>query len=116
MPMINPFTTDGFSLVALTDAINVIPNMYGKTNELGLFTEKGVRTRTVIVDEKDGSRVRRTYAFQGYHVRLESKEPWNHPLQTSPPPDSAAKTTTAKSYFSRLGETLAGLRRKFFGR
>jgi hypothetical protein len=54
MPMINPFTTDGFSLVALTDAINVIPNMYGKTNELGLFTEKGVRTRTVIVDEKDG--------------------------------------------------------------
>jgi len=54
MAMINPFTTDGFSLVALTDAINVIPNMYGKTNELGLFTEKGVRTRTVIVDEKNG--------------------------------------------------------------
>ena len=71
---------------------------------------------SIIVDEKDGSRVRRTYAFQGYHVRLESKEPWNHPLQTSPPPDSAAKTTTAKSYFSRLGETLASLRRKFFGR
>lgn len=54
MPMINPFTTEAFSLVTLTEAINVLPPMYGKTGELGLFTEKGVRTRTVIVDEKDG--------------------------------------------------------------
>jgi hypothetical protein len=68
------------------------------------------------VEEKDGSRVRRTYAFQGYHVRLESKAPWNHPVQTWPPPASAAGKKLEKSYFGRWGESLTGLRRKIFGR
>jgi hypothetical protein len=74
---------------------------------------------SIIVDEKDGTRVRRTYAFQGYHVRLESKTPWTQPLQTSPPPASAlaAKGKQAsKSLFGRWGESLADLRRKIFGR
>ncbi len=74
---------------------------------------------SIIVEEKDGSRVRRTYAFQGFRVRLESKVAWNHPLQTSPPPASAAAAqgkTPEKSYLGRLGDSLSGLRRKIFGR
>jgi hypothetical protein len=71
---------------------------------------------SIIVEEKDGSRVRRTYAFQGYHVRLESKAPWNHPVQTWPPPASAAGKKLEKSYFGRWGASLTGLRRKIFGR
>ncbi len=74
---------------------------------------------SIIVEEKDSSRVRRTYAFQGYRVRLESKVPWNHPMRTSPPPASAAAAQgkkSEKSYFGRLAESLSGLRRKISGR
>jgi hypothetical protein len=72
----------------------------------------------IIAEEKDGTRVRRTYAFQGYHVRLESKAPWNHPLQTSPPASGAAAEgkQPATSYLGRLGESLTALRRKILGR
>jgi hypothetical protein len=74
---------------------------------------------SIIVEEKDGSRARRTYAFQGYHVRLESKVPWNQPMQTSPPPastEAAQGKKPGKSYFGRLGDSLSGFRRKVFGR
>jgi hypothetical protein len=74
---------------------------------------------SIIVEEKDGSRVRRTYAFQGYHVRLESKVAWNRPLQTSPPPASesvAQGKNPEKSYLGRLGDSLSSLRRRIFGR
>jgi SH3-like domain-containing protein len=36
---------------------------------------------TLVLEEKDGQRNRRTYGFSGYHVRLISKEPYE------PPPD-----------------------------
>ncbi|WP_093884807.1 major capsid protein [Syntrophus gentianae] len=52
--MLNPFDTDAFSMVSLTNAINILPNNYGRVRELGLFPGKGVRTRTVIVEEQNG--------------------------------------------------------------
>ncbi|WP_093884908.1 major capsid protein [Syntrophus gentianae] len=52
--MLNPFDTDAFNMVSLTNAINILPNNYGRVRELGLFPGKGVRTRTVIVEEQNG--------------------------------------------------------------
>ncbi len=52
--ILNPFDTDAFSMVSLTSAINILPNNYGRVRELGLFPGKGVRTRTVIVEEQNG--------------------------------------------------------------
>lgn len=52
--MLDPFQTDAFNMVSLTRAINIIPNMYGRCNELSLFPGKGVRTRSIIVEEKNG--------------------------------------------------------------
>ncbi len=53
--MINPFATnDAFNMVSLTQAINILPNMYGRVGQLGLFTDKGVRTRTIVVEEQNG--------------------------------------------------------------
>ncbi|SEM75018.1 Phage major capsid protein E [Syntrophus gentianae] len=52
--ILNPFDTDAFSMVSLTNAINILPNNYGRVRELGLFPGKGVRTRTVIVEEQNG--------------------------------------------------------------
>ena len=52
--MNNPFNTPAFSMAALTAAINIIPNRYGRMEELNLFPAKPVRTRQVIVEEQNG--------------------------------------------------------------
>lgn len=53
--MLNPFeANDAFNLVSLTQAINFLPNTYGRMRELGLFPDKGITTRTVIVEERNG--------------------------------------------------------------
>lgn len=53
MELINPF--DVFSVAELSEAINIIPNMYGRVGELGLFAEKPLTTDIVAVEEKNGS-------------------------------------------------------------
>jgi hypothetical protein len=45
---------DAFSLVALTDSINMVPNVYGCLNQLGLFPFKGVTSPLVAVEVKNG--------------------------------------------------------------
>lgn len=50
----NPFDTDAFSLTSLTEAINILPNQYGKLAEMNLFPQKSVRTRTICVEEQNG--------------------------------------------------------------
>lgn len=52
--MLNPFTSDAFSMAALTAAINKIPNNYGRVEQLGLMPAQGVRTRTIIIEEMGG--------------------------------------------------------------
>jgi hypothetical protein len=54
MPMLNPFATDAFNMVALTAAINKIPNTYGRLEQLNLMPATGVRTRTIIIEEMSG--------------------------------------------------------------
>ena len=53
--IINPFEQDAFNMANLTAAINILPNMYGRTNELGIFNNsEGITTRTAIVEEQNG--------------------------------------------------------------
>jgi hypothetical protein len=52
--MLNPFSSDAFDLVALTAAINKIPNSYGRIEQLGLMPVEGVRARTIIIEEMNG--------------------------------------------------------------
>ena len=51
--MIDPFK-DGYSMVELTEAINVLPNMYGRVNELGLFKAKSTTTAAAMIEMKNG--------------------------------------------------------------
>lgn len=51
--MLDPFAT-GFSLTTLSQSINVLPNMYGRVNELGLFSWKGQNTTTVTIEMRNG--------------------------------------------------------------
>jgi len=52
--MQNPFQHPGFSMTSLTAAINLLPNRYGRLQQLGLFPTKPVRTRQILVEEKAG--------------------------------------------------------------
>jgi len=54
MSMLNPFATDAFNMVALTTAINKIPNNYGRLEQLNLMPAEGVRTRTILIEEMSG--------------------------------------------------------------
>jgi hypothetical protein len=52
--MNNPFNSPAFHMSALTAAINIIPNRYGRMESMGLFPPKPVRTRQIIVEERNG--------------------------------------------------------------
>ena len=53
--MQNPFDNPGFSMASLTAAINLLPNRYGRLEQLGLFPARPVRTRQVVVEERNGA-------------------------------------------------------------
>jgi hypothetical protein len=54
MSMNNPFANPAFSATALTAALNILPNSYGRMEELNLFPFKPVRLRQVAIEEKNG--------------------------------------------------------------
>ena len=54
MGMNNPFDTPAFNMTALTTAINILPNTYGKMEQIGLMPAKPVRFRQIAVEEKNG--------------------------------------------------------------
>ncbi len=55
MPALDIFTSDAFSMVSLTDAINKMPYVPGKIGRLGLFREQGVATTSILIEEREGS-------------------------------------------------------------
>jgi hypothetical protein len=52
--MLNPFSNSSFSMMALTDAINILPNSYGRAESLGIFRTKSTRFRHIAVEERNG--------------------------------------------------------------
>ena len=51
MPLIlDIFNNKAFSAIELTEAINLVPNRYGRLQELGLFTNRASRTRSVALE------------------------------------------------------------------
>lgn len=51
--LLDPFK-DGFTLTELTQAINVLPNMYGRVNELGLFRPRPLTQPSAMIEFRDG--------------------------------------------------------------
>lgn len=54
MPTFNPFASDAFSLVNMTQAINQFPNNYGKINQMGIFTDVGIRSTVALIERRNG--------------------------------------------------------------
>jgi len=60
------------------------------------------------VEDKDGTRQLRTYAFQGFRVRLVGKAPWNPPSELSASPQAdGAQPGSGKSWMGRLRDRLS---------
>ena len=53
-PMINPFDAGGYTLAEMTSAINILPNIYTRLGEMGLFRFEGVTQRSVIIEQAEG--------------------------------------------------------------
>ena len=53
--MQNPFNNPAFAMAEMTAAINLIPNRYGRLESLNLFPGRPVRTRSVVVEERNGT-------------------------------------------------------------
>lgn len=49
------FSSDPFSIVSLTDAINKIPFVPGRIGQMSLFAESGVSTTKISIEEKNGT-------------------------------------------------------------
>lgn len=55
MPVItNPFDAGGYSLAEMTEAINLLPNIYTRLGQMGLFRFEGVTQRSVIIEQMEG--------------------------------------------------------------
>ena len=52
--IINPFDAGGYSLAEMTEAINILPNIYTRLGQLGFFRFEGVTQRSVIIEQADG--------------------------------------------------------------
>lgn len=54
MALIDAFSGSAFRMSALVDAINVVPNTYGRVRELGLFRGRSIPTKTFQIEFKNG--------------------------------------------------------------
>ncbi|MFH2098514.1 MAG: major capsid protein [Pseudomonadota bacterium] len=52
--MVNPFTADSFSMMSLSQSMEVLPNQYDRLERMNLFTDKPVRTRDIAVESRNG--------------------------------------------------------------
>lgn len=52
--IINPFDAGGYSLAEMTQAINLLPNLYTRLGQMGLFRFEGVTQRSVIIEQAEG--------------------------------------------------------------
>lgn len=54
MATMDIFEADGFTTRELSDAINIIPNQWGRIGEMGLFAPKPIRTPLFQIESKNG--------------------------------------------------------------
>ena len=50
----NPFDAGGYSLADMTQAINILPNLYTRLGQMGLFRFEGVSQRSIVIEQREG--------------------------------------------------------------
>ena len=49
----NPFDAGGYSLAEMTQAINILPNLYTRLGQIGLFRFEGVTQRSIVIEQRE---------------------------------------------------------------
>ena len=70
--MLDIFKTDAFGVVSLTTAINKMPYKPSRLGESGIFTQKGISTTTVVIEEQQGKLSLVQTAARGSMPRVQS--------------------------------------------
>ena len=52
--VLDVFNSDAFAAATLTASVNMVPNRYGRINQLGLFTPEPIGTTSVIIEIQNG--------------------------------------------------------------
>ncbi|MDX9862022.1 MAG: major capsid protein [Rhodospirillales bacterium] len=50
----NPFEAGGYSLAEMTQAINILPNIYTRLGQMGLFRFEGITQRSALIEQAEG--------------------------------------------------------------
>ena len=50
----NPFDAGGYSLAEMTQAINILPNLYTRLGQISLFRFEGVTQRSIVIEQRAG--------------------------------------------------------------
>jgi SH3-like domain-containing protein len=120
-----PFQFDGFRVFVWSTRRHRYETAYRERNLRGYYPvevhpapEGGATSPSfsLVVEEKDGVRYRRTYAFEGYRVRLVGKSPWDGPSLDElvrKPPEAEPEEQDERSFFTRLGETLTQIKNRW---
>jgi hypothetical protein len=53
--IVNPFDGGGYSLAEMTESINLLPNIYTRIGQMGLFREEAITQRVVLVEFANGT-------------------------------------------------------------
>lgn len=75
MALIDAFGGSAFKMSALADAINVVPNSYGRVRELGLFRTKNLPTTNFQIEFKNGVLNLLNTSVRGGHGGTVGKSP-----------------------------------------
>jgi len=52
--ILNPFDAGGYTLAVMTEALNILPNVYTRLGQMGLFRFEGVTQRSVVIEQAEG--------------------------------------------------------------
>ena len=52
--IMNPFDAGGYSLAEMTEAINILPNIYTRLGQMGLFRFEGLTQRSAVIEQAEG--------------------------------------------------------------
>ncbi len=117
-----PYQFDSFRVFMWSARRHRYETAYIERNLRGYFpvtveTPPGAPPRfSLIVEDKDGARQRRTYTFQGYRVRLVERAAWTPPPEAPAPAAAAGEQSgPGPSWLGRMRQRLGDLQRRLSG-
>ena len=101
MATMDIFESDAFSVIELTRALENIPFKPATLSGSGLFGDRGVRSRTVVIESRDGTLSLIPFSERG--SAYDQQVPWYHPHKKVQVGERMARWALASVYGLKLG-------------